>query len=64
MNKQIVLRKVKPGKLDKLRKWANVLESERLSEVVASLKAECVSREFAYVVELNNEYYCILYIDL
>ena len=61
--KKIILRKIKEGKVKKIRDWCNALMCERYDEAVASLKYENVQREFAYIVELHGEYYLVLYME-
>lgn len=52
--RKLVVRRVKPDKLQDISDWCDVLSKERSEEVIDSLRAENVSREFAYTVPLGD----------
>lgn len=57
--KKYYIRKIRDGKLEKLKEWGRVISGERLGEVIDSLKQENVSREMAYIVKLTDGYYFV-----
>ena len=61
--KRYYIRKIKEGKVRRLKEWGKVLSTERLDEVLESLNQENVSREIAYIVKLPDAYYFVGYME-
>jgi hypothetical protein len=63
MQQKTVLYRVKEGKLDAWKEWAEEINSVRRQEAMETLKEEAVTREFSALFEIKGEYYVVGYME-
>ncbi|GEM_PF-1111698 len=59
MKNKLIIFEIKHGKVEKLKRWYQKLDSIRRDEALESIRREGVKRKFATIVQLNEKYYDI-----
>jgi len=60
---KLYIRKIRDNKLDKLKQWASIISFDRKAEAIASILAENVEREFAFIAQIEGSHYFIGYME-
>jgi hypothetical protein len=60
--KKLVVRRVRPEKLEELRAWGPILSGRR-EDVIASLVSENVQREFSYIVPFEDGHLWVSFME-